>query len=545
MENTLHRYSYIHYGIIFVVCFFSFFINNQIIPADLMESRNLVTAQEMVKYGNYLLPTMNGEPRLEKPPLPTWISAVIEHITPKNLVVQRCAAGVVATIMVIFLYLIVSRLTRNKQCGLIASLILATSYNVIMMGRTATWDIYTHSFMLGSIYFLIVAFEEKGSQWTNFILAGLFAGLSFLSKGPVSLYALFLPFLVSFIITYRPSWEGKKAALITMILLALIVSGWWYVYTYIFHQDFAVDIAEQESSSWLNHNVRPWYYYWKFPAEAGIWALFWVTAIAYFFMNKKAIYYKEYKLAFIWFLASLVLLSVIPEKKTRYLLPLLIPGAILTGLYIYQMISGIKTKTEMIFFRSNAIIISTILIALPVALYFSFYIENPVSFPVMIISAICSWGLSGFIIWSLFGKKGIRAINVFVAVVLAMMMVTSICLVPIGDLFINEEKHSIKLLSENEKAKGLPLYYIKNEKMRMEMVYEINQQIKPINLSDNAAISQAVPFVLISELPADSVIKNKNVTVEYIDTYDNNWRKPDHKRHNPELVRQAAIIRAK
>ena len=545
MENTLHRYSYIHYGIIFVVCFFSFFINNQIIPADLMESRNLVTAQEMVKYGNYLLPTMNGEPRLEKPPLPTWISAAIEHITPQNLIVQRYAAGVVATIMVIFLYLIVSRLTRNKQCGLIASLILATTYNVIMMGRTTTWDIYTHSFMLGGIYFLIAAFNEDGAQWKNFLAAGLFTGLSFLSKGPVSLYALFLPFLISFVIVYRPSLKGKKAALTTMILLAIIVSCWWYIYIYLFHQDFAVDIAEQESSSWLNHNVRPWYYYWKFPAEAGIWALFWVTAIIYFFINKQTYHYKEYKFAFIWFLASLVLLSIIPEKKTRYLLPLLIPAAILIGLYINQMISGIKTTAEKNIFRINAIIISIILIALPVALYFLFYIENPISFPILIISAICSWGLSGFIIWSLFGKKGIRVINVFTAVVLTMIMVTGVCLVPIGDLFINDDRHSIKLLTNNKKAKDLPLYYIKDEKIRMEIVYEINQRIKPLNLSDDATINKAIPFVLISQFPADSVMKNKNVTVEYIDTYDNNWRKPDHKRHNPELVRQAAIIRAK
>jgi 4-amino-4-deoxy-L-arabinose transferase-like glycosyltransferase len=488
---------------------------------------------------------MNGEPRLEKPPLPTWIAAAIEHMTPQNLTVQRYAAGITATIMVIFLYLTVSRLTRNKLCGLIASLILATSYNMILMGRTATWDIYTHCFMLGSIYFLIIALREDHAQWKNFILAGLFAGLSFLSKGPVSLYALFLPFLISYIIVYRPSLKGKKAALTLMILSMLIVSCWWYGYTYLFHQDFAVDIAGKESSSWLNHNVRPWYYYWKFPAEAGIWALFWITAIVLFFINKQTGHYKTSKFAFIWFLASLILLSVIPEKKTRYLLPLLIPGAILTGLYICQMISGIKTKTEKILFSINAYIIGMILFLLPAALCFLCYIKNPVSFPVLIISATVSWGLCGFIAWSLFGKKGIRAINVFSAAVLTMMMVTGICLVPIGDLFINENRHSIKLLSGNDKARELPLYYNREETLRIELVYEINRRINPIDLTDNEAVRKATPFVLISGLPAGSIVRDTDFTIEYIDTYDNNWRKTNHKRHNPELVRQAAIIRAK
>ncbi|MDR2919391.1 MAG: glycosyltransferase family 39 protein [Tannerella sp.] len=547
MKNQQHFYSnqYVHLGIIMIVSVFSFFINNQIIPADLMESRNLATAQEMVKYGNYLLPTMNGEPRLEKPPLPTWIAAAIEHVAPHNLVIQRYAAGIAATLLVIFLYLFVSRLTRNNRTGLIASLILATSFNIILMGRTATWDIYTHCFMLGAIYFITIAFEEKGAQWKYFLLTGLFTGLSFLSKGPVSLYALFLPFLISYIIVYRPSLKEKKAALAGMILLAVIVSCWWYGYTYLFHQDFAVDIAEKESSSWLNHNVRPLYYYWKFAAEAGIWALFWITAIVYFFMNKQTIYQKEYKFAFIWFLSSLILLSIIPEKKTRYLLPLLVPGAMLMGFYIYQMIIGIKTKSEKILFRINAIIISIILIALPIALYILFYKENQLSLAILIIATICSWSLCGFILWSIFGKKGILVTNVFSAIILTMMMVTGICLIPIGSMFINEQRHSIRLVTENDKAQGLPLYHDKDEFLRMELVYEVSQRINALDLSDEAAIRKATPFVLISGESADSIMANKNVTVEYIDTYDNNWRKPDHKRHNDELVRQAAIIRAK
>ena len=45
---------------------------------------------------------------------------------------------------------------------------------------------------------MMVALQEAGAQWKYFLLAGLFIGLSFLSKGPVSLYALLLPFLISY-----------------------------------------------------------------------------------------------------------------------------------------------------------------------------------------------------------------------------------------------------------------------------------------------------------------------------------------------------------
>lgn len=540
-----HWRPYIHYGIISIVCFFSFFIHNQIIPADLMESRNLATAQEMVKYGNYLLPTMNGEPRLEKPPLPTWIAAGIEHIASGNLIVQRYAAGLAATLMVFFLYFLVGHLTRNKKAGLVAALVLATCVNVILMGRTATWDIYTHSLMLGAIYFMIIAWEKEGAQWGRFILAGLLCGLSFLSKGPVSLYALLLPFLISYIIVYRPSLNGKKGALAGMFITGLIISSWWYIYTYFFHQDFAVAIAQKESSSWLNHNVRPWYYYWQFAAEAGIWALCWITAIVYFFINKQTAYPKVYKFAFIWFLASLVLLSVIPEKKTRYLLPLLIPGAILIGQYFYQMMIHVKTKPEKIIFRVNTIIIATILFALPIALYLIFYTENQLSLFILIVATVSSWTIVFFMLRTIWSKKGLQATGTFTCIIVAMLLVTSIYLIPIGNMFINEERHSIRLLRENKQVADLPFYHNKQEELRMELVYESNQRILEIDLADDAAVSRAIPFVLISGQPIKQVMDGKDVAIEPVGTFDNNWRKTGHKRYNPDLVKEVAIIRAK
>ncbi len=537
--------TYLHYGIIAIVCFFSFFIHNRIIPADLMEARNLATAHEMVRYGNYLLPTMNGELRLEKPPLPTWIAAGIEHIIPDSLVAQRCAAGLSAFLMVLFLYLLVSRLTRNRNVGLISSLILATCFNVIMMGRTATWDIFTHSFMLGAIYFLIIAFEEKGAQWKYFILTGVFAGLSFLSKGPVSFYALFLPFIISYIIVYRPTLKGKIGPIITMAVICLIISTWWMSYTYLFHKEELLGVMHKESSSWLNHNVRPWYYYWKFPAEAGIWALFWVTAIVYFFINKHTEYRKEYRFSMIWLLASLILLSAVPEKKTRYLLPILIPGAMVIGFYLYQMIKAMKTKGERIYFRINSVVIALILIGLPIALYLIFYREGQLSLFVLIVAVVCSWILSIYILLSVFGKNGIRAENVFKAVVLTMIMVTTLYLIPIGNMFINEERHSIRHLRAIKEIQELPFYHNETEPLRMELVYESGQRIRPLDISNIDEIKRALPFVLVSEQPISNLMSDKEVNIEPIGTFDNNWRKTGHKRYNPTLVKEVAIIRAK
>lgn len=541
-EEKIMDTPYVHYLVIAIVCCFGFFVNNQVIPADLMESRNLATAQEMVRTGEYLIPRMNGDLRLEKPPLPTWVAAGIEHIAPGNLIVQRYAAGVMATIMVVFLYLLVTELTRNRKTALFSSVVLATCFNVVLLGRTATWDIYCHSFMLGAIYFLVLALKQPGAQWKNFLLTGLFMGLSFLSKGPVSFYALLLAFIIAFGVTYRPSLKGKVAPLIVMIVLCVIISSWWTVYLLLTHPEMMLFVAHKESTSWLGHNVRPWYYYWQFAAEAGIWALFLITAIANYLIRRKFELKSVYTFAFTWFFSSLILLSLIPEKKTRYLLPILIPASILVGLYIYYCVKNLLTSLDKVLFKINATLIAVILIALPVALYIMFYKDGEITTLRLVIVAILSWGLCAYILISTYGKAGLKAESVFWGVILTMVMIVGVCLGPIGDMFINEDRNSIRMIRQIEKIQGMPFFYNQDEELRMELVYEANQTIRPMDVTDNSQIYSTDQFVFVSGEPADSIFAGKNVTIEELGTFDNNWRKTGHRKYNWQLVRHVAIV---
>ena len=103
--------------VILVICIISFFINNRVVVPDIMEARNMVTAREMVHDGNWLVPTMNGDLRLEKPPLPTWLTAVAEMISPDNLALQRAMAGLAAILLVVFFYLTAVQVMRIYDGG--------------------------------------------------------------------------------------------------------------------------------------------------------------------------------------------------------------------------------------------------------------------------------------------------------------------------------------------------------------------------------------------------------------------------------------------
>lgn len=128
-----------------------------------MESRNMITAREMVYDGNWLVPTMNGDLRLEKPPLPTWITAIAEMVSPDNVFLQRAMAGLAAVMLVVYFYLVAVEIMKSKRYAFLSSILLCTCYNIILMGRTASWDIYCHAFMMGAIYYLIKAFSSSGS----------------------------------------------------------------------------------------------------------------------------------------------------------------------------------------------------------------------------------------------------------------------------------------------------------------------------------------------------------------------------------------------
>ena len=65
-----------HIPLILGISLFLFLPHLDVLYENIMEARNFNTAREMLEHNNWVLTTMNGEPRYEKPPLPTWLTAI-------------------------------------------------------------------------------------------------------------------------------------------------------------------------------------------------------------------------------------------------------------------------------------------------------------------------------------------------------------------------------------------------------------------------------------------------------------------------------------
>ena len=114
-----------HILILIVSCIAIFFVNLDALYVNIMEARNFITAREMLHDGNWLLTTLNGEARYQKPPLPTWITALSASVFGlKSLIALRIPAALMATILTFCLYRLSIVFTQNKTHAIISSLIL-------------------------------------------------------------------------------------------------------------------------------------------------------------------------------------------------------------------------------------------------------------------------------------------------------------------------------------------------------------------------------------------------------------------------------------
>lgn len=357
------------YNLLLFLCFALFLIHLNYLYVDIMEARNFVTAREMTE-GNWIFTTMNGEPRYQKPPLPTWLSAVTGEIFGSQSVwALRFPAALSCVALILFFYKFLKKEANDKKPAVISGLILSTTFLVLFVGKRATWDIFCYSFTLIGVYYFYLTFRSEKNAFLNFTLAGLFLGFSIMSKGPTGFYVIAAPFFLAYWITYgfpKIKWAGW----IWMGLVTAVIGFSWYGYIYLNDKETFLSIMEAESSARTNREVKPFTRYFSFPIQMGVWAVFALFSLVFPYVKKKTLHFRSYKFLFWWTVICFVLLSLIPSKKERYLFPLMIPLAATTGFYIQYLIQNQNWKTwEKSIVKFSFGLVALISIAVPVILF--------------------------------------------------------------------------------------------------------------------------------------------------------------------------------
>lgn len=317
------------------------------LEVGIMEARNFITAREMLTDGNWILTTFNGIPRYQKPPLPTWITAFFGYLFGLDKIWALRLPGVFMVMTLgMGIFKLSRKLTLSKPHSLYNSLIAITSLYVVLIIFDAPWDIYASTFLLWSIYYMMRWFAKEKTVQSG-VLTVLFMAASVLSKGPVALYALLLPFLIAYFSCFYTQEIRKRIGYFVGLFIAGLIIGFsWYLYVRYVDSENFTRIAAKETANWSSYNVRPFYYYWSFFVQSGIWTLPAFMSLLYPYLKTRVIHLKAYQFTLLWTVVAVVLLSIIPEKKSRYLMPVLIPLAINCGFYIEYVIRSFKDFTN-------------------------------------------------------------------------------------------------------------------------------------------------------------------------------------------------------
>ena len=516
--------------LLFVMVMLGFTIDA--IPVSIMEARNFISAREMLTDNNWILTTMNGEARYQKPPLPTWITAFFGMLFGiKSVLALRWPALLFLASIGISTYLISKKLELSKSHSLINGFIVLSSFYVIGITIEAPWDIYTHGFMLMALFQLFIMLKQQKTNLLNSLLFVLFIAGSVLSKGPVSLYVLFLSFAIAYAIALKPKGHLLHfLKLLSLLIFGIVLGGWWYMHVRIADPETFAAIAARETSNWSSYNVRPFYYYWSFFVQSGLWTIPAFISLLYPYLKSRVTNLKAYRFSFFWTIIAVVLLSVIPEKKSRYLMPVLIPLAINIGFYIEYLIrefKNLKDKRETIPVYFQFGLIASIASLFWVIWFFSSSVLSGTVLVRFIVTAIVLL-IIGVTIFKNLKSKNIK--NVFYLVI-AFMLSVGLFALPIAETHTTTDYKPISELQD----KNLNLYHL--DYIAPEMIYNYGDKIPSLKTDEgyNIPIEKTFHLLTRTKQPDTIEVLSKLYKMEFIDTYDLNRASKDSRSYNKRL----------
>jgi 4-amino-4-deoxy-L-arabinose transferase-like glycosyltransferase len=292
------------------------------------EGRYAEIGREMVALKDWFIPHLNLFPYLEKPPLVYWFTALSFKFLGQNELAARLPSALSA-LGGLFLAYGLGRVFWGPLAGFSGAMVLASCSGYVVLGRLLTLDM-TFSLLLNlSIGLGYLALSRDRSElwpWAYGVL-----GLAVLAKGPVALVLAGLIWGVWVVWWRRQSWKSLVQPW-SWLLLALLVLPWFVYVQWRFPDYFRFFILEQHFGRFLTPAIHPEPFYYYVPVLLGL-LLPWTFLLPWALGRQGTDPDSEPDKIFllIWAAAVLVLFSLSRGKLTPYILPALLPLALLVG----------------------------------------------------------------------------------------------------------------------------------------------------------------------------------------------------------------------
>ncbi len=324
-------------------CGFLFFYGSGsfgLVGAD--EPRYAQVAREMLERRDWITPTLQGKPWLEKPVLYYWEAMVWYSIFGVTDRAARLPGAVDAALMIAAIYFFLRRFRPGSEED--GALITAGCAAVIGFARAASTDMpLAATFTIAMLAWY--SWHESGKR-AYLAVAYVFLALGTLAKGPVA-PALAAVVVVTFA-AVRHDWRVAVRTLwIPGFLLFVVFALPWYLVVQLRNPEFfRVFILEHNLARFgsnLYHHPQPfWFYIPVLLLSLMPWTLWLILAV----VERVRLLWSEGKHAvenpddawqvflLIWLLVPVVFFSISQSKLPGYILPVIPAGALLVSEYI-------------------------------------------------------------------------------------------------------------------------------------------------------------------------------------------------------------------
>ena len=318
------------------------------------ETRYAQMSQEMLLTGKWAAPHFMGLRYFEKPAAGYWLIAIGQWLFGQNLFGVRVASALSLGLSVLLTYLVANRLWADKRQSVICAVLYMSFGLVAGQAGYANLDPQFTLWVNLSLVALWFAIDSRttSARLLHWGLLGVACGMGFMTKG---FLAWVFPVLIA---APWMIWQKRFGELVRFglfgVLVAVLVSAPW-----------ALMVNQQESDFWsfffwhehirrfagddAQHAQPIWFYLPLLAASSLPWALLLPATVRQAWATRR-----DPKVLFVllWLLLPLAFLSLSRGKLPTYILPCMLPLALLLGHLLNQALAQGKT----LMLRSNAVL---------------------------------------------------------------------------------------------------------------------------------------------------------------------------------------------
>ncbi|MEQ1556292.1 MAG: glycosyltransferase family 39 protein [Gallionella sp.] len=286
----------------------------------------------LVQHGDWLVPTLAGEPFMDKPPLFYWTAALLAKAFAWVLPLHdgaRLASGVYSGLSLLFIGL-AGRKLYGENRGWAAAIITIGCLGMLVHAHQMMTDLA----LLAGIAMMLYGFSHSQEKsWRAGLFIGLGIATGFMAKGFIApiLFVLIATALPIFFVVWRSHTYRRSVALASVLALPLMAiwpallyqkspklfNDWAWAHNLGRWFDYAQHLPGSESFYYLQN--LPWM---AWPA--------WPLAVWVVWKSRQRLAMRDdLQLPLVSFVVMLLTLSFVPNIQEAFVLPILLPIALL------------------------------------------------------------------------------------------------------------------------------------------------------------------------------------------------------------------------